>query len=234
MVSVCLASYNGAFYIKDQINSILQQLNANDELIISDDSSTDFTVQIIKSFRDKRIILLENNKFRNPTKNFENALLHAKGDFIILCDQDDIWLNNKIEVSLKFLITFDLIVSDCNIVDCDLGIISESYLTKVKGKIGLVRNLFFRTSPYIGCCMAFKRNVLIKALPFPKNIKDHDFWIAMVAEAFFKTFMIYEPLILYRRHQDNVSNTGNKSTNSLYKKFIKRTHIIISLLKLIN
>ena len=91
MVSVCLASYNGEKFIKQQIDSILCQLGKHDEIIISDDSSTDRTVQIIKNYNDPRIKLIEDCKFQSPIFNLENALKQAKGDYIFLSDQDDFW-----------------------------------------------------------------------------------------------------------------------------------------------
>ena len=101
-----MATYNGGKYIKEQIDSILLQLKEEDELVISDDGSIDDTVQIIKSYSDPRIRLFfhlkpsDQNEWSKPaliSSNFENALRRAKGDFIFLSDQDDIWLPNKVE-----------------------------------------------------------------------------------------------------------------------------------------
>jgi glycosyltransferase involved in cell wall biosynthesis len=230
MISVCLASYNGESFIEDQIKSILTQLSFDDELIISDDSSTDATVEIIKSFSDVRLKLFDKNLFRNPVQNFQNALKHSKGDIIFLCDQDDIWLEGKVSCLTKYLTHYDLVTSDCQIVNEKLNVISDTYLKSVDGRTGLIRNLFLKTSPYIGCCMAFNRKVLEKSLPFPKRIRNHDYWIAMVAEAYFATKIIYHPYVLYRRHDQNVSNTGKKSVNSVMQKLIKRKNVIVSLI----
>ena len=95
-ISVCIASYNGEKYIKEQLNSILCQLEERDEVIISDDSSTDNTVQIIESFKDKRIKIFREQKFKSPIYNFENAISKATGDIIFLSDQDDIWHKAKV------------------------------------------------------------------------------------------------------------------------------------------
>ena len=91
MVSVCMATYNGEKYIKEQIDSILSEIKENDEIVISDDNSTDCTVEIIKSYNDDRIKLYHSNA-RNFKKNFENARNKAKGDIIFLSDQDDVWI----------------------------------------------------------------------------------------------------------------------------------------------
>ena len=92
-----MATYNGSRYIKEQIDSILSQLSALDELIISDDHSTDSTYKIIKSYNDNRIKFYLNELEKGVTHNFENALLHSKGDTIFLADQDDVWNKEKIQ-----------------------------------------------------------------------------------------------------------------------------------------
>ena len=109
MLSVCMATYNGEKYIREQLDSILVQLSKEDEVVISDDSSTDRTVAIIKEFRDDRIVLFENQKFRSPVFNFQNSLNHAKNDIIILSDQDDIWKSDKVEVLMQYIYKYDLI-----------------------------------------------------------------------------------------------------------------------------
>ena len=95
MNSVCMASFNGERYIKEQIDSILLQIGEDDELIISDDGSTDQTVDVICSYRDDRIKFVRNVNRHGCIGNFENALRVASGDFIFLADQDDIWLSDK-------------------------------------------------------------------------------------------------------------------------------------------
>ena len=97
MISVCMATHNGARYLQAQLESILSQLGSGDELIISDDSSTDATLEIIRSFDDTRIRLLTGNRFFSPIYNFENALNWVRGHIIVLSDQDDVWLDNKLE-----------------------------------------------------------------------------------------------------------------------------------------
>ncbi|MEO5643505.1 MAG: glycosyltransferase, partial [Bacteroidia bacterium] len=95
-ISVCLATYNGEKYIGEQLQSILIQLSQHDEVIISDDSSSDRTIDIVQAFGDSRIIILHGQTFRSPIRNFENALSHAGGQYIFLADQDDVWLPEKV------------------------------------------------------------------------------------------------------------------------------------------
>jgi len=223
MISVCMATFNGEKYLKEQIKSILIQLEINDEIIISDDGSTDCTIEIIKSFNDPRIKLYQNS-FKNLISNFEFTLNNASGDYIFLSDQDDIWLPNKVELCMKSLISADLVMTNCKLVDSNLEIIHHSFFKLKKSKKGLINNLI--KNSYLGCCMAFKKELLIKVLPFPKKIPMHDLWISFVAECFFKTKFIEEPLVLYRRHGSNLSVTGEKSPFSLFQKICFRFNII--------
>ena len=172
MISVCMPTYNGEKFILQQLRSILSQLQQNDEIIISDDSSTDNTINIIKSFNDKRIVIWENNHFYSPVFNVENALKHAKGDYIFLSDQDDIWVDKKVEKMLKYLSDYDLVISNASIIDSNENVITKSYFSWKNSGKGFWKNFYKNT--YIGCNMAFNKKILELALPFPKKIAMHD------------------------------------------------------------
>ena len=183
-ISVCMATYNGAKYIKEQLQSILPQLKENDEVIISDDGSTDETLPLIESFADKRIKIYHhkkrNTKFHldNSTHNFENALKLCTGDIIFLSDQDDVWLPKKIELMVNGLKDAMLVVSDCKLVDNELKIIHPSYFEQNGVHEGIINNFIRYT--LVGCCMAFRRELLNKALPFPPTKVGHDLWLAFL------------------------------------------------------
>lgn len=227
MVSVCMAVFNGEKYIKQQIDSILPQLNPNDELIISDDGSTDRTLEIIGSFQDNRVKVLKSNN-QNIVGNFENALSNAKGEVIFLSDQDDIWHLSKVEDSLKYLNEYDLVFSNLEMFSSDISD-TRLFFKGNKTRTGMIRNIL--KNNYIGATMAFKKTVLDTALPFPKGIYMHDIWLAMIAEVIGKTFFISKPLIYYRRHVENASETGKKSSNSFFKKISMRVLLVFNLLK---
>lgn len=223
-LSVCIATYNGEEYIKEQLESILMQIDTLDEIIISDDSSSDNTLNIIKSINDKRIKIYPNNKFHSPIFNFENALKKANGDYIFLCDQDDVWLPNKVKIMKSYLKNYDMVVSDCIIVDKNLNQISESFYKKFPPQKGFLQNLI--KNHYLGCCMAFKKEILNKALPFPPHIAMHDIWLGLCAEAFFKSTFIEDKLIKYRRHNNNASSTSEKSRLSFKKQILYRLYFL--------
>ncbi len=223
-VSVCMACYNGENYIKEQITSILIQLGENGELIISDDFSQDRTSEIVKSFNDDRIILLENKTRLGLIKNFEKALQVSKGDYIFLSDHDDIWLDNKVEVFLEYLKLYDVVQADAAVVNSKLEVLYPSYFELMGSDTGLIKNIW--KNNYIGCNMAFNRRVLEIALPFPKDIPMHDMWIGITGEFLFKTFFIPDKLLLYRRHNSNASQTGFKSPFTFKQKIKFRMNVI--------
>jgi glycosyltransferase involved in cell wall biosynthesis len=216
MISVCMATYNGEKYIKEQLLSILKQLGPNDEIIVSDDLSKDKTIDVISSIEDSRIKIFF-NKNRGYTNNFQNAIQKASGDYIFLSDQDDIWVDNKLQIMSELLLKYDYVVSDAQIVDTNLESLGSTYF-ELRGGYGngFINNL--KKLKYIGCCMAFRKIILNKVLPFPSNSKlcPHDFWIALISEFYYKSHVIKEPLLLYRRHGENVS-THISSTSLLFK-----------------
>ena len=230
MISVCMATYNGEKFLREQIDSILKQLGENDELIISDDGSTDNTLNIINSYDDKRIIFLNCNK-QCYTKNFENALSHSKGDYIFLADQDDVWLPGKVDACLKALENFDFIVTDAIVVDESKSVIIESYFKYCNVRKGFIYNLLF--TRYIGACMAFKRNVLQSVLPIPDNEKyiAHDYWIACVCEKKYNVKLINTPFLLYRRHSNNTSGGVFGDSKLTFLEKIKKRIYTLYLLK---
>jgi glycosyltransferase involved in cell wall biosynthesis len=206
-----------------------QQLSALDEIIISDDSSTDTTIEIIKSLQDARIKLFENNNFKSPIFNLENALKHASGDFIFLADQDDIWEPEKVKVTLEKLIKSDLVVSDCSLIDASENLVNASFYELNKTKSGYLNNLI--KNGFLGCCMAFNSKIKESVLPFPKKIAMHDIWIGLTASLVGKVDFIEDKLIRYRRHGDNFSFTSAKSKFSLTYKLTYRFYFLFHTFK---
>lgn len=229
MVSVCLATFNGSKYIVRQLKSILSQLGDNDEIIVSDDNSTDDTCDLLVSFNDKRITVVKNSGNKGPVSNFENALKVAKGDYIFLSDQDDIWLPNKVSVMCAGLINNHLVLSNCEVVDKELVTLISSFFDYRNSKPGFWINMY--KNSYIGCCMAFRREVLNYVLPFPKSIHMHDWWIGLLVELNGHVEFIEQPLMKYVRHGNNASPTGELSTNSIVTQVENRVIMLWYLLK---
>lgn len=230
MISVCMTSFNGASYIEEQIESILIQISHDDELLISDDGSIDGTLQIIEkiSAKDSRVKLIYGPK-AGLQKNFEYVLSCARGEYIFLSDQDDIWMNNKVATTLAALQCYDLVVSDCIVVDENANIIADSYYHMCGLRKGLWANLV--KNSYLGCCMAFDRKVLDLALPFPDRVPMHDWWIGLVCSLSLTTGFLDDKLIMYRRHGSNASPTSTKSKRPLLLKFAERCVLAKELLR---
>lgn len=239
MITVCLATHNGEKYIKQQIDSILKQLGERDELVISDDGSKDSTLEIINNYNDVRIKVFPQKSpsgllgHEYATLNFENALSHAKGDFIFLSDQDDVWADDKVEVCMKYLQKYDYVVSDAYVTDADLNIVSETRFTKEEKMHFNKYVAVVLSTPYQGSCAAFRRCVLDKAMPFPKGIQSHDRWIGNVAAFYFKYKIIPEKLIYYRRHEGTASNSfGGGRVNGVFKTIHYKWIYVWNILKL--
>lgn len=238
MISVCIPTFNGGNYIKEQIDSILSQLSFADEIIISDDQSTDNTIEIINSYNDDRIKIFPHIKkqvgesqfkFDLTTRNMENAINQAVGDYIFMADQDDVWEVGRITTVLSLLKKYTLVVTDCKVVNDNLEVIHESYYYLVNSKVGMIKN--FSKNSYLGCCMAFKKEILKFALPFPIEPVPHDIWLGLIAEIYGRVYFLNEKTILYRRHQNNLSDSAEISTNSLNFKVRYRMLLLKALIK---
>lgn len=230
-ISVCIATYNGAKYLKKQLDSILAQLRESDEIIISDDGSTDGTLAIINSYKDVRIKLYHNKGKHGVVHNFENAIKLATGDHFFLSDQDDIWISDKVKVILSYLESCDFVSHNATIIDAAGNDSGYDYFSTRKTKYGYLPNLW--KMGYLGCCMAFNRKCLRTILPFPEKILWHDMWIAAVLHLKYKGVLVGDKLILYRRHDENASPTTLNSHYSFYFRFQYRYYIFYhSLLRL--
>ena len=229
MLSVCLASYNGEKYLQEQVNSILLQLTSEDELIISDDGSTDQTIEILKSYNDSRIKIYSNHRSSGVNNNFQNALEHAKGDIIFLADQDDVWLPDKVKTCCEALRTCDCVVHDAIVVDGELQEISPSFFSDRHSGNGFIKNIY--KNSYLGCCMAFRQEILDSCLPIPNTTAFfHDNWIGCIADLKYNLQFIPFKGILFRRHSDNTSCTAKKSNFSFTKKLNNRISQIIKVI----
>lgn len=230
MISVCMATYNGEKYIKQQMDSILSQLSVDDEIIVSDDGSKDKTIDILRSYHDGRIKIFSNNGRHGFVGNFENSLKHAMGDYIFLCDQDDYWKPNKVEVVLNKLRDYDLVIHNAELVDGQGRSLGKTYYDCTHHKTSFWAN-FYKTR-WLGCCMAFRKNVRDYCLPIPPKLTGHDYWIGMLGMLRFKYAFMDEILMCYRRHGDNLSPSGEKSNHSLWYMLVtKRWNLVVALFR---
>lgn len=219
-VNIILSSYNGEKYISEQINSIVN-LNYRDfKLFVYDDCSEDSTVETVKAFKaiyPDRIELIENNANKGSTLNFLSSIKELnKSDparYYMFCDQDDIWLLDKIDISLNAMrrlerkhgTTYPLIVyNDAILIDKDGEYICSSFYKTNKLKVK--KTDFGRTlmeNKCIGCTMFMNKAVVNLINEIGPDIRYHDWWMALIASAFGKIKYIKSPTILYRQHDSN-------------------------------
>ena len=227
MVSVAMATYNGEKYIRQQLESILENLSESDEVVISDDGSTDATKEMVDSFHDSRIKWLDGPK-KGIAANFGNAIAACRGDVIFLSDQDDVWHNDKVKTVLEAFEAENcvLVRHDAVVVDADENVLQPSYYAYRKVYTGIFKN--WARNTYHGCCMAFKAELKEKILPMPEIDSYHDWWIGLMAEKFGKTVYVPKTLVDYRRHGDNESPFDHhQPLGTMIKKRVKMAKLLL-------
>jgi glycosyltransferase involved in cell wall biosynthesis len=225
-ISIAMATYNGAQYLKAQLQSLIDQTCQPDEVIITDDCSTDQTETIVREFAKKapfKVEFFRNEKNLGYCGNFNTALMKTSGDLVFLCDQDDVWFPDKIEhmVGVAERNPEALVVmNDAALTD---GNLNEVGLTKV-GQIhsaGMTMQAFV-----MGCCCGIRRELLDLCMPIPAEFKAHDNWIVEFADALGGKLIDYRVLQFYRRHESNESQfIANRTTK------INRTQAFIHSVK---
>lgn len=223
-----MATYNGEKYIEEQINSIVSQISDGDEIVISDDGSSDKTREIIAKFSKEYNIRVFENTEKGVITNFENAIKNTINEIIFLCDQDDVWAKDKVSTitSLFRDNKLDLVLSDAIVVDEKLQLLFDSNFKLVGSNTGVIKNIF--RNSYMGCCMAFRENLKDIILPFPKNIPMHDNWIGILAELNGKVSWTPKKLVYYRRHKNTITGLKRKS---IITRLIWRKNLVLQLLK---
>jgi len=218
-ITILMATYNGSKFFYEQLNSILAQTYTNWELLIRDDGSSDDTITLILEAikNDARIKLVVNpSEAHGACANFSSLLTWAKVnkelEYIMFCDQDDIWLPNKIACSLQHLQRTESANKDkpC-LVYGHLNMMAENghHLQEVISMDSPPKfNNIIVQNPMFGCTMMFN-NMLANLIPeIPTYAENHDYWVALVAVSFGSYSIICEDIILYRQHTNNVTSQG--------------------------
>lgn len=227
MVDILLAAFNGEKYIAQQIDSILNQTYEDWKLYISDDCSCDNTVNIVKKYLEKypdKIVLIQSTNSSGSSKNhFFKMLKYSVSEYIMFCDQDDIWLSDKIQLTIEKMIECEkqyrintplLVHTDLKVVDENLKIISNSLfkyqsLSYERSKL----NNLLGQNIVTGCTMMINRELLdLTRNNIPKDAIMHDWWLALVASAFGQVIFLQSSTVLYRQHCNN--EVGAKDVTS--------------------
>lgn len=230
MISVAMATCDGQARVEAQLRSILEQLGVDDEVVVADASSRDATPERIEAFADPRVRILRGLPRGRIPSTFEAALRACRGDTVFLSDQDDVWLPGKVESCLAALASSGrpLVVHDARVVDGQGAVLAPSFLDSRGFRPGFWRNL--AKPGYLGCAIAFRRSLLDAALPFPRDVPMHDWWLGLVAELHGGTTRLDEALILHVRHGANANFDPGSSPYSAWTKFRFRSRMVAALL----
>lgn len=225
-VSVCIATYNGADFIREQLDSILVQVPLNAEILIGDDGSTDDTIRVIQQLNDSRIKIIRNVSNLGYIRNFENLIGQAKGDYIFLCDQDDIWPAGRVD---KMISAMDM--SGSLVV---VGAI-ESFKDDASSRTFFcgfdrnrdtspIKNIFDifvgRSVPYYGCAMLLSKKIKPYLIPFYSKVISHDIWIAFVANSLRSVGHLDDTVTLRRIHGSNLTNSNRSFFDKIKTRLI--------------
>ncbi len=224
-----MATCNGEQFLRQQIDSVLNQGYENFEFIICDDNSDDSTIDIISSYllKHPQIKLYKNSSCIGVVKNFEKGITLSRGDYIALCDQDDIWRVDKLNIYLNQLKNINrnlksapiMIHSDLRMISSTDKIIKSSYFQFRKYKLRANKDL----SHIVGPCGVMGNTILMNSklkeyiLPFPDALAVHDYWIALINEIYGYRITVNDTLVDYRIHEKNFSNSKNNIDRSFLK-----------------
>ncbi|MBQ6441366.1 MAG: glycosyltransferase family 2 protein [Lachnospiraceae bacterium] len=214
MISVAMTTRNGERYLGAQLGSILIQLEETDELVVSDDGSTDGTPAILQALADKdpRVRLIQGPR-EGIIANYEHVIRACRGEVIFLSDQDDVWKEDKVKKVMDALekTGASLVMHDAAVMNEDLTeVLYPSFFAFRGCKSGFFASLV--KNRYIGCCMAFRASLRDDFLPIPRTIQMHDQWIGMQCDRYHRgTVLLHEPLLSYRRHEEANSDFSHNS-----------------------
>lgn len=238
MISVAMAAYNGMPYIIQQVNSILSELSDDDELVVSDNGSSDGTWAWLlqQAAINSRIRPLLYTEKQGIVANIANALKLCHGELIFLSDQDDIWLSGRVQtMSRPFEDNPDLLLvqADAQIVDNNGQIIEQSFFAWRNCGSGILKNYLKNT--WQGCSLCCRRRLVEIALPFPQYLPMHDMWLGIIAEMYGDVQFLPDILLQHRRHNQNNSAMSRSNmfqvmlwriqlANALLMKMLQRRH----------
>jgi glycosyltransferase involved in cell wall biosynthesis len=218
-----MATYNSEPYVREQIDSILPELGAEDEVVIVDDRSTDGTLGVLRSLGDERIRIFVNDRNIGHVRSFETAMSHAVNEVIMLADHDDIWKRGRVRLLTDRLeSTGDLLVaSNFSLMDASGNSIGEPdgpiRADESEKHLANIARIFLGIRPYFGCTMAFRRELLPIVLPIPSFVEAHDLWIAMAANVIRSTAHVEERSLVRRLHKRNITPIRRRGPTLILK-----------------
>ena len=211
-VSVVMAVFNGREFLREQLDSIVAQLEDGDELVVIDDASVDGGLASVRALALSHVRIVANVRNVGVIRSFQRGLTLARHDVIFLCDQDDVWMPGK---RAAYVAEFErdnaicVVISDSEVIDSEGRLIAASFMASRGGFNGSVSGTLWRNR-YLGCAMAVRRTVLEVALPFPANVPMHDMWLGAIGALSGRVSYLPRPYTRYRRHRNNLTPTRSQ------------------------
>ncbi|WP_246036707.1 glycosyltransferase [Cellulomonas telluris] len=213
-VSVCMATYNGEAWVAEQVASVLAQLGPDDELVVVDDASQDGTVAALRALGDPRVRIEVQQANRGYVRTFEHALRLARGEHVVLADQDDVWVEGRLAAMTAALDAgADVVATNLATLDgpdairgpygqADWHLRAAHSRRRLRNVVGVLAG----NRPYYGCAMALRRSALSTVLPFPGFLEEsHDLWIALYGNVLGRMRHLELRSVRRRFHGDNAS-----------------------------
>lgn len=237
-IAILLSTYNGSKYIECQLDSLLNQTAKNWKLCIRDDGSTDGTKKILEKYVSKfsQLHFFGDDENLGAAKSFMKLLKDVESDYYMFCDQDDLWLEDKIKYAFSCIRDLEienvdssiLVFSDAQIVDSELKMMSESFIENS----GIVTD-FVQEKGYVnitnispGCTYIFNRKLRDEVLDYPLNLPMHDWWLVLRAKELGKLYFLNRTDMLYRQHENNVIGAHQINLRYYLMKFVKINNTI--------
>ena len=218
-ISVIMTTCNGEKFLSHQIDSVLSQLDKEDEMVIVDDASTDNTKKLIRAYCSKQIQVVANVKNLGVKASFNLGLTLAQHEIIFLCDQDDIWLPGKRDAFVaEFLNDSECLIaiSDAQVIDESGCVVCGSFMSTRGGfRSDMMSNLI--RNRYLGCSMAIHRRLLKWALPIPEFVPMHDMWLGALGTLSGTVRYLPQVYLQYRRHERNLSPLRHQSVQQMIR-----------------
>ena len=209
-VSVCLASYDGEAWIGEQVRSILEQLGPDDELVVVDDASSDGTVAVVEGFDDARISLSSNDVNVGYVLTFQSTLERARGAYLLLSDQDDVWVPGRLDAMVAALDRSAVVATSVAVLGEPLD--PPRWRLRAKDSHRYAANLaalLVGVRWYSGCAMGLRRDILPSVLPFPPWLTEsHDLWIGVVGNTHRQMVHLERASVKRRLHDANQTPLG--------------------------
>ena len=234
-ISVVMATYNGERFLRQQLNSLCDQEFKADEIVVSDDHSSDQTIQILEEY-NSILAYTANHGKRGVISNFKNAASRAKtGNYMAFADQDDLWLSNKLSASMDMLLRSEdkslpcMVYSDPIVINNEDEVSAQSLWTilgfnKYQHKLETI--LF--GNPAGGCTMLINPELAKYISTIPDDSYMHDAWLTLCAYTFGKAIVMKEQVLLYRQHDSNVTFSNDYKQTSRFKRILKEVKSAIS------